>query len=156
MRPRVGRLARAGGPSGGSNHPGGRRDSREAGPYWLAVSSIVLVAQDGQVVCERCELADGFFARGRGLLGRAGLPRGQGMLIRPTWSVHTAFMRFAIDVLFLDRELTVVGIKRRLRPWRAAAQRGAHSALELAAGESERLKIEVGDRLAWGALGADA
>jgi uncharacterized membrane protein (UPF0127 family) len=120
------------------------------------VNSIVLVAQDGQVVCERCELADKFFTRGRGLLGRQRLERGHGMLIKPTWSVHTAFMRFAIDVLFLDRELTVVGIERRLRPWRAAAQRGAHSALELAAGESERLSIEVGDRLAWGALGAHA
>ncbi len=156
MRPRVGRLARAGGPSGGSNHPVGRRDSRERRAILARVSSIVLVAQNGQVVCERCEIADGFFSRGRGLLGRAGLDRGHGMLIRPTWSVHTAFMRFAIDVLFLDRQLTVVGIERRLRPWRAAMQRGAHSALELAAGESERLKIEVGDRLAWGALGAEA
>ena len=156
MRARVGRLARAGGPSGGSNHPGGSGDSGNPAPYWLAVNWIVLVAQDGQVVCERCELADRFFARGRGLLGRARLERGHGMLIRPTWSVHTAFMRFAIDVLFLDRELRVVGVKRRLRPWRAAAQPGAHSALELAAGESERLRIEIGDRLAWGALGADA
>ena len=149
-------LYRPGGPAGGPNCPVGRSDSRGPARYWLAVKTIVLVARDGQVVCERCELAEGFLDRGRGLLGRAGLARGQGMLIRPTWSVHTAFMRFAIDVLFLDRELTVVGMKRRLRPWRAAAQRGAHSALELAAGESERLKIEVGDRLAWGALGADA
>jgi uncharacterized membrane protein (UPF0127 family) len=152
----VGRLCRPGGPAGGSNYPFGRRDSRGATRQLLAVNSIVLVAQDGQVVCERCELADGFFDRGRGLLGRAGLERGHGMLIRPTWSVHTAFMRFEIDVLFLDHELTVVGVKRRLRSWRIAARRGAHSALELAAGESERLSIEVGDRLAWGALGAEA
>jgi uncharacterized protein len=122
----------------------------------LPVNSIVLVAQDGQVVCERCELADRFLDRGRGLLVRARLERGHGMLIRPTWSVHTAFMRFAIDVLFLDRELTVVGVKRRLKPWRIAAERGAHSALELAAGECERLSIAVGDRLAWGALEANA
>ncbi len=120
------------------------------------MNSIVLVAQDGQVVCERCEMADGFFNRGRGLLGREGLERGHGMLIKPTWSVHTAFMRFAIDVLFLDKDLTVLGVKRRLKPWRAAFRRGAHSALELAAGETERLSIEVGDRLAWGALGAHA
>ena len=78
------------------------------------------------------------------------------MLIKPTWSVHTAFMRFAIDVLFLDKDLTVLGVERRLKPWRAAFRRGAHSALELAAGETERLSIEVGDRLAWGALGAHA
>jgi len=141
---------------GGSIHPFGRSHSREREPYWLAVDTIVLVAQNGQVVCECCELADGFFKRLRGLLGRPGLDRGHGMLIRPSWSVHTAFMRFAIDVLFLDRELRVIAIERRLRPWRAAAQRGAYSALELAAGEAERLKIEIGDRLAWGALGAEA
>ena len=75
------------------------------------------------------------------------------MLIRPTWSVHTAFMRFAIDVVFLDEELTVLKVARRLRPWRAAARWRAHSALELPAGECERLGIDVGDCLAWGSLG---
>jgi uncharacterized membrane protein (UPF0127 family) len=74
------------------------------------------------------------------------------MLIRPTWSVHTAFMRFAIDVVFLDEELTVLKVARRLRPWRAVARWRAHSALELPAGECERLGIDVGDRLAWGSL----
>jgi uncharacterized membrane protein (UPF0127 family) len=116
------------------------------------VNTIVLVGPKGQVVCERCEIADGLFSRGRGLLGRGQLLRGQGMLIRPTWSVHTAFMRFAIDVVFLDAELTVLKVARRLRPWRAAARRRAHSALELPAGECERLRIDVGDRLAWGSL----
>jgi uncharacterized protein len=113
---------------------------------------IVLVGHEGQVVCERCEIADGFFSRARGLLGRSKLARGQGMLIRPTWSVHTAFMRFTIDAVFLDTELTVLKVKEQLRPWRAAARLGAHSVLELAAGEGERLRIEVGDRLAWGSL----
>jgi uncharacterized protein len=117
------------------------------------VNTIVLVGPEGQVVCELCEIADGFFNRGRGLLGREQLPHGQGMLIRPTWSVHTAFMRFAIDVVFLDAELTVLKIVRQLRPWRAAARRRAHSVLELPAGECERLRIDVGDRLAWGSLG---
>jgi len=116
------------------------------------VNTIVLVGPEGQVVCERCEIADRLFSRGRGLLGRRQLLRGQGMLIRPTWSVHTAFMRFAIDVVFLDAELTVLKVARQLRPWRAAARRRAHSALELPAGECERLRIDVGDRLAWGSL----
>jgi uncharacterized protein len=117
-----------------------------------ARNSIVLVGTQGQVVCERCELADRFVSRGRGLLGRKELGRGHGMLIRPTWSVHTAFMRFAIDVAFLDADLTVLKIAQRLRPWRVAARRRAHQALELRAGECERLGIAVGDRLAWGAL----
>lgn len=116
------------------------------------MNSIVLVGPRGQVVCERCELADGLFSRGRGLLGRRELRRGQGMLIRPTWSVHTAFMRFAIDVVFLDSDLTVLKVAQRLRPWRAAFRRRAHQALELPAGECERLGIGVGDRLAWGLL----
>jgi uncharacterized membrane protein (UPF0127 family) len=119
------------------------------------VNLIVLVGPAGQVVCELCEIADGFFNRGRGLLGHRDLLRGQGMLIRPTWSVHTAFMRFAIDVVFLDEDLTVLKIVRQLRPWRATARWRAHSALELRAGECERLGIEVGDRLAWGSLGPE-
>ena len=84
--------------------------------------------------------------------GAASCARGHGILIRPTWSVHTAFMRFAIDVVFLDADLTVLKIAQRLRPWRAAFRRRAHQALELRAGECERLGLRVGDRLAWGSL----
>ncbi len=116
------------------------------------MNTIVLVGPEGQVVCECCELADGFLNRERGLLGRTELRSGEGMLIRPTWSVHTAFMRFAIDVVFLDADLTVVKIADRLRPWRTAHGWRAHQALELPAGECERLGIRVGDRLAWGSL----
>ena len=152
----MGRLARAGGPSGGSNYPRGRGDPRDAARYWLAVKTIVLVARDGQVVCERCELAEGFFDRGRGLLGRAGLARGQGMLIRPTWSVHTAFMRFAIDAVFLDHDMRVVKIAADLKPWRAAGARGSKSVLEIAAGEAARRGLSVGDRLVAGSSLATA
>ena len=116
------------------------------------MSTVILVGPKGQVVCERCELADSFIGRGRGLLGRKELRRGQGMLIRPTWSVHTWFMRFAIDVVFLDADLTVLMLAQRLRPWRAAARWRAHQALELPAGECRRLGLRVGDRLAWGWL----
>jgi uncharacterized protein len=118
------------------------------------VHKIVLVGSEGQVVCERCEIADGPFTRMRGLLGRKSLNRGHGLLIRPTWSIHTWFMRFAIDVVFLDRELRILKIKRQIRPWRMAARWRAHSALELPAGECARLRLQVGDRLAWGSLEA--
>jgi uncharacterized protein len=129
-----------------------RRDTGAVNGVHEPVNTIVLVGPEGQVVCELCQIADGFFRRGRGLLGLRDLPQGQGMLIRPTWSVHTAFMRFAIDVVFLDAELTVLKVARQLRPWRAAARWRAHSALELRAGECERLGMDVGDRLAWGSL----
>ncbi|HEY7794395.1 MAG TPA: DUF192 domain-containing protein [Gaiellaceae bacterium] len=88
------------------------------------------------------------FARMRGLLGRRSLDSDEGILLRPAGSVHTFFMRFAIDVLFLDRELVVVGIEPELRPWRTAARRGAKSVVELAAGECARRGVVVGDRLA--------
>ena len=120
------------------------------------MNALVLVGPEGQVVCERCDLADGFASRGRGLLGRKELSSGEGMLIRPTWSVHTSFMRFAIDVVFLDENLTILKIAQRLRPWRAAFRRGAHQALELPSGECARLGIGVGDRLAWGSLEPEA
>ena len=102
----------------------------------------------GTVVCERCVVADRPLARLRGLLGRRELPAGEGLLIRPAGAVHTSFMRFAIDVVFLDRELTVVGVVDGLEPWRAAGRRGARAVLELAAGERATRAISPGDRLA--------
>jgi hypothetical protein len=69
------------------------------------------------------------------------------MLLTPAPSIHTAFMRFPIDALFLDRNLRVVDIVERLGPWRVASKRRARSVLELAAGECARRKVEVGDRL---------
>ena len=81
---------------------------------------VALANGDGNVVCEHCLLAETMFARMRGLLGRSGLSSGEGMLLRPAASVHTAFMRFSIDVVFLDREDRVVKVAADLRPWKAA------------------------------------
>jgi hypothetical protein len=92
-------------------------------------------------------LADTALARVRGLLGRSSLATGEGILLRPASSVHTAFMRFAIDVVFLDRDLRVLKIASHLRPWRTAARRKAHAVLELPAGEATRRGLELGDRL---------
>ena len=103
--------------------------------------------ENGNVVCERCALADGFFSRIRGLLGRDTLAAGEGLLLTPENSIHTWFMRFPIDVVFLDRELRVLAVRPDVRPWGAAARRGAHAALELAAGEAARQGLEEGDEL---------
>src|SRR6188508_770896 len=107
----------------------------------------IVLARGCRVICDRCEVADTILARMRGLLGRRGLPGGQGLFIEPTWSVHTWFMRFPIDVVFLDRDLTVLKIRRHMGPWRMAARFRARSVLELASGECDRLRLEVGDRL---------
>ncbi|HEX6584301.1 MAG TPA: DUF192 domain-containing protein [Thermoleophilaceae bacterium] len=108
---------------------------------------VTIANVDGPIVCERCVLADSALRRMRGLLGRKTLDSGHGILIRPAPAIHTWFMRFAIDAVFLDRDLSVLSIRRELRPWRMAGQRGARAVLELPAGEAERRGIKPGDRL---------
>ena len=105
------------------------------------------LAPVGPVVCESCSVADRPLARMRGLMGRAGLDSGQGILLSPAPSIHTFFMRFAIDALFLDAELRVLRIVPGLRPWRAASCRGARVVVELPAGEAKRRGVSVGDHL---------
>ena len=102
---------------------------------------------NGDVVCEQCLVADSPLARMRGLLGRSDLPREQGVLLRPAGSIHTYFMRFAIDVVFLDRELKVLKLASHVHPWKAVRRKGAKAVLELRAGEIVRRRIEVGDVL---------
>lgn len=103
--------------------------------------------EGGRVVCERCEVAQSPVSRARGLLGRTGLSQGEGMLLKPTFSIHTFFMRFPIDVVFLDRDGAVVDVVRRLKPWRAATRIRARAVLELAAGEADRVGVQVGEQL---------
>ena len=103
--------------------------------------------QDGRVVCEHLLVAARPLRRMRGLLGRASLPEDEGLLLHPAGSVHTFFMRFPIDVVFLDQEQRVVGIEAAVPPWRTASRRGAKAVVELAAGECERRGLRVGDRL---------
>jgi len=83
----------------------------------------------------------------RGLLGRKSLPGGEGILLRPASSVHTALMRFPIDAVFLDEDGRVLKVAANLKPWRAAGCRGARAVLELSAGESERRGVRPGDRV---------
>ncbi len=102
-----------------------------------------------RVVCQRLELARNVWSRTRGLLGRAPLAEGEGLLIEPCQSVHMFFMRYAIDVVFLDREYRVVALRPGLRPWRVTRYyRDAHSALELPAGAAAKVGLEPGQQLA--------
>jgi hypothetical protein len=89
--------------------------------------------------------------RGVGLLGRAGLSEGDGLLITKTSVITMLFMRFAIDALFLDRDLRVVKVAQRLRPW-APVSGAVHAdaVLELPAGTAERSGTQVGDVLRLG------
>jgi uncharacterized protein len=113
-------------------------------------ATVVVRRLDGTLVCEKCEVADSILSRMRGLLGRSELPPGEGLLIRPAPSIHTFFMRFTIDVVFLDGDLRVLAVRPEVGPWRTAGHRGARAVLELPAGESSRRGIRAGDQLAVG------
>lgn len=106
-----------------------------------------MTALDGRIVCRRCTVAERPLARMRGLLGRRSLPHDEGLLLRPASSIHTWFMRFAIDAVFLDSELVVLGVARNLKPWRVAGRRKAKSVLELPAGAADWRNLAEGDRL---------
>lgn len=116
---------------------------RARGP-WTTVRPVRVATSDGIEVCGDCRVADSFAARLRGLLGRRGLEAGEGLLIPRTSSVHTHFMRFAIDVVFLDADGRVGKIARGLRPWRFAGARGAQDVLELPAGRCDGVGLREG------------
>jgi hypothetical protein len=82
------------------------------------------------------------------LLGREGLDEGEGLWIVPCEAVHTFRMRFALDLVFVDRKLRVKKVKSNVLPGRVAACLSAHSVIELAAGTILRTQTQAGDRLA--------
>jgi hypothetical protein len=108
---------------------------------------VTLKRENGDVVCDRCVVAGSPFSRMKGLLGRSELRPGEGLLLRPASAIHTFFMRFPIDAVFLDREWRVVGIADDVAPWHTAARKGAKAVLELPAGESARRGLRPGDLL---------
>lgn len=101
-----------------------------------------------EVIVPTLLIADGAWARMRGLLGRSGLPDGTGMLLSPCNSIHTMGMRFPLDVIFLDRDQQVVRVVKSLKPNRfALGGRGAKSAVELQAGAVDLSQVEPGMRV---------
>ena len=83
----------------------------------------------------------------KGLLGRRALDEDEGLLLEPASAVHTWFMRFSIDLVFIDRELGVVRVAPEVRPWRFAYARRSRHVLELPAGAAARRGLQTGDRL---------
>jgi uncharacterized membrane protein (UPF0127 family) len=85
--------------------------------------------------------------RNKGLLGRQGLDRGEGLWIKPCEAIHMFFMRFAIDAVFIDKKKRVTKVASHLKPWRLSASFRAHSVVELPAGTAQRTNTERGDQL---------
>lgn len=100
------------------------------------------------LLAEKCTLARTFFSRLLGLQFKKDLPSGYGLLITPCKSIHTFFMRFPIDAVFVDKNNTVLHIREGIKPWRTSkVMMGARSVLELPCGIVSATGTKVGDKL---------
>lgn len=99
------------------------------------------------VLADRAGVANTPETRNRGLLKHTTLEKGDGLWISPTQAVHMFFMKFALDLVYLDRQKRVVKVRRNVKPWRISAAWGANSVLELPVGTIEDSRTEAGDQL---------
>lgn len=102
------------------------------------------------MLAERCRVADHYFPRLIGLMGAQSLLPGDGLLILPCSSIHTHFMRFPIDVIYVNRENIVVALDENTASWRfGPIRRGALYVVELPANTVAATGTEEGDRVKW-------
>jgi len=101
----------------------------------------------GQTLVARLRVANDFLTRLRGLLGRKALPAGEGIFFPDCNSIHMFMMLFSIDVVYVDAEMRVVKIVRRLKPWRLSMSRKASGVIEVCTGEADKHDIRIGDHM---------
>ena len=101
-------------------------------------------------IASHVEMADTFFKRMQGLLGRASLGAGEALIITHCQSVHMLWMKFAIDVIFIDQQNKVVGLTARIKPFKFSPIFWKSScAIELPAGTIETTNTQMGDEIHW-------
>jgi len=103
----------------------------------------------GVAIASELEVATSFAARSQGLLGRSGLKPDTGLLIDPCSSIHMWFMRFPIDVIFLDGKNRVVGLRRNIKPWGMAWSWRGTKTIELPVGVIASTRTQLGDIVAF-------
>ena len=108
---------------------------------------IIYNRTQNKIVAGKVEKADDFKTRLKGLIPRSSLEPEEGLWIIPCSMIHTCFMRFSIDAVFLDKSMRVKRIIQNLKPWRLSPRVfQSASVLELGAGKSIG-RIEEGDIL---------
>lgn len=119
--------------------------------FMASGSAICIVNQTrNRTLADQGELARSFVARGRGLMGRTTLPMSYALIIYPEWSIHTFFMRIPIDVLFVDHDNRVVGLRRAMppsRPFAGVAPWRGRYVIEMPAGVIDTTGTAIGDQL---------
>jgi uncharacterized protein len=103
--------------------------------------------RSGAVLATRLVGAFDSTSRRKGLLGRDSMPAGEGLVIAPCNGVHTFFMRFAIDIVFVSKAGLVVKVRRAVPPWRLTAALRAYAVIELPAGTLGQADTHRGDSL---------
>lgn len=102
---------------------------------------------NGEVICRKMIVASGLIERMKGLMFSEGLPDCDGFLIKPCNSIHTFFMRYPLDVIFLDKDFKVVKVMYDLAPWRMTSiYFKASQVLEMKAGTLKK-NLGSGDKL---------
>ncbi len=109
----------------------------------------LLHLESGKILLPQVRRTDNAWDRFCGLLGSPAPKRGEGMLLTPCNSIHMFFMRYPLDILFLDQKGTVLSRRQSLRPWRMAGERKAAMVLECRAGELSLLNISDGEKVQW-------
>ncbi|MGC2616272.1 MAG: DUF192 domain-containing protein [Terracidiphilus sp.] len=99
----------------------------------------------GTELAGKAEVAKSGGKRSKGLLGRKGLARGEGLWIVPCEAIHTFFMQFDIDLIYLDRKLRIKKVATGVSPWRLSVCLSAHSVLELPSGIVHESQSRPGD-----------
>ncbi len=104
-------------------------------------------ARSDKAIATNVTLASTRAERRQGLLGRTSLDVSEALVLSPCWSIHTMFMRFPIDVLFVDGAGKAIRIVTALAPWRIAIEPRAKATIELAAGSLMIRDVRVGDEI---------
>lgn len=115
-----------------------------------AASKLKKMSRDGQSIelCARVEVAKSFWQRAIGLLKYSSLPKQQVMWIHNCKSIHTFFMRFSIDCIFVDKTMVIQGLKENIRPFRMTlAKKSYDSVIEANSGFIKEHKLKPGDQL---------
>jgi uncharacterized protein len=108
----------------------------------------ILNATRQVIISENTRFARSYFQRMLGLMGRKSLAQGEALIIDPCSSVHTHWMRFAIDVIYVNKNNIIVGIDANLKPWRIGKfYKHVQYVVELPAGTADNTGTLVGDRL---------
>ena len=105
-------------------------------------------SRNAAVVADNLLTAFDSKTRNKGLLGRNGLPEGSALIIAPSNAVHTLFMRFSIDVAFVERSGRILKVRASVAPWRITASLRGFAVIELPSGTLERSQTIAGDMLA--------